>query len=146
MTKLNRVLILIVVLAGLTLGRAPSAAANGGATFQVIVQSAFLRGGPSLDAPRVFSVFYNQVYPVTARTADSSWLQLDEIGGIWSALGEVKGDLSAVPVLSGSAAPSAPAPASDAAPTSPAAAEAPTTRSEERRVGKECRSRWSPYH
>ena len=24
--------------------------------------------------------------------------------------------------------------------------DAPTTRSEERRVGKECRSRWSPYH
>src|SRR2546430_16205782 len=24
--------------------------------------------------------------------------------------------------------------------------EAPTHRSEERRVGKECRSRWSPYH
>ena len=24
--------------------------------------------------------------------------------------------------------------------------EAETTRSEERRVGKECRSRWSPYH
>ena len=26
------------------------------------------------------------------------------------------------------------------------AAELDTTRSEERRVGKECRSRWSPYH
>ena len=26
------------------------------------------------------------------------------------------------------------------------AKEARTTRSEERRVGKECRSRWSPYH
>ena len=25
-------------------------------------------------------------------------------------------------------------------------AEIKTTRSEERRVGKECRSRWSPYH
>ena len=25
-------------------------------------------------------------------------------------------------------------------------ASAKTTRSEERRVGKECRSRWSPYH
>ena len=25
-------------------------------------------------------------------------------------------------------------------------ADARTTRSEERRVGKECRSRWSPYH
>jgi hypothetical protein len=126
MTKLNRVLILVVLLAGLMLGRAPSAAANGGATFKVIVQSAFLRGGPSLDAPRVFSVFYNQVYPVTGRTADSSWLQLDEIGWIWSALGEVKGDLSAAPVLAGSAAPSAPAPASDTAPTSPAAADTST--------------------
>ena len=34
-------------------------------------------------------------------------------------------------------------------PTTPAAAAracAATTRSEERRVGKECRSRWSPYH
>ena len=87
MTKLNRVLILMVVLAGLALGRAPSAAANGGVTFKVIVQSAFLRGGPSLDAPRVFSVFHNQVYPVTGRTADNSWLQLNEIGWIWFALG-----------------------------------------------------------
>ena len=26
------------------------------------------------------------------------------------------------------------------------AGEMPTQRSEERRVGKECRSRWSPYH
>ena len=25
-------------------------------------------------------------------------------------------------------------------------ANTPTNRSEERRVGKECRSRWSPYH
>ena len=30
--------------------------------------------------------------------------------------------------------------------TTAAAAEETTTRSEERRVGKECRSRWSPYH
>ena len=29
---------------------------------------------------------------------------------------------------------------------SEAALERETTRSEERRVGKECRSRWSPYH
>src|SRR2546426_9397500 len=28
----------------------------------------------------------------------------------------------------------------------PQAADAPANRSEERRVGKECRSRWSPYH
>ena len=30
--------------------------------------------------------------------------------------------------------------------TLPAFAASPTARSEERRVGKECRSRWSPYH
>ena len=28
----------------------------------------------------------------------------------------------------------------------PAGANVPFVRSEERRVGKECRSRWSPYH
>ena len=44
----------------------------------------------------------------------------------------------------GSAAPvAAPAP-KKAAPAKKAAA--PAGRSEERRVGKECRSRWSPYH
>ena len=30
--------------------------------------------------------------------------------------------------------------------TVPTKAKKTTTRSEERRVGKECRSRWSPYH
>ena len=30
--------------------------------------------------------------------------------------------------------------------TKPQIQEAQRTRSEERRVGKECRSRWSPYH
>src|SRR5215813_8715910 len=30
--------------------------------------------------------------------------------------------------------------------TSPFSASFPSSRSEERRVGKECRSRWSPYH
>ena len=33
-----------------------------------------------------------------------------------------------------------------AVPTEETEAEAPNPRSEERRVGKECRSRWSPYH
>ena len=34
----------------------------------------------------------------------------------------------------------------DKSPLSGAYKIAQTTRSEERRVGKECRSRWSPYH
>ena len=34
----------------------------------------------------------------------------------------------------------------DPAPTATPAADATNDRSEERRVGKECRSRWSPYH
>src|SRR5256885_222785 len=46
-------------------------------------------------------------------------------------------------------APASPAaPATPAAPAAPASGEEPAApaRSEERRVGKECRSRWSPYH
>src|SRR2546427_2885466 len=42
--------------------------------------------------------------------------------------------------------PTAPVAPSVAAPPAPAPAPAPAPRSEERRVGKECRSRWSPYH
>ena len=38
-----------------------------------------------------------------------------------------------------------PPPATGSTPAG-ATASAPAARSEERRVGKECRSRWSPYH
>ena len=39
-----------------------------------------------------------------------------------------------------------PPPSADEPGSDVTAEQAPTTRSEERRVGKECRSRWSPYH
>src|SRR5260221_8053011 len=39
-----------------------------------------------------------------------------------------------------------PGPPSDSVEWVPLDAKNQTTRSEERRVGKECRSRWSPYH
>src|SRR6266536_2698514 len=41
---------------------------------------------------------------------------------------------------------SAPSPATTSSPGCAPPTGPPTTRSEERRVGKECRSRWSPYH
>src|SRR2546425_2775977 len=57
-------------------------------------------------------------------------------------LAELAGAPGAVPVAG---APTAEA--SQALPASPSALPGPATgRSEERRVGKECRSRWSPYH
>src|SRR5260221_310918 len=43
-------------------------------------------------------------------------------------------------------APILPSPPAGSASTSPAASPTANARSEERRVGKECRSRWSPYH
>src|ERR1039457_7133596 len=45
-----------------------------------------------------------------------------------------------------SSAPRSSPPPTLAAPPSPPPAPSETSRSEERRVGKECRSRWSPYH
>src|SRR5256885_6627434 len=44
------------------------------------------------------------------------------------------------------ARPRAPRPPARLEPSGPAPAGARDVRSEERRVGKECRSRWSPYH
>ena len=117
MTKSKASLVLAaLVIFVLILGSVPKAAAARDVTFTVLVKSAFLRGGPSLDAPRVFSVFHNQVYPVTGRTADNSWLQLNEIGWIWSALGKVEGDVNALPVL---AATGADAPVPMSAPSAP---------------------------
>jgi hypothetical protein len=121
----ERASMLAVVVLVLMLGRAPSAAANGGVTFKVIVQSAFLRSEPSASSTRVLSVFRNQVFPVTGRNGDNTWLQLNGAGWISSALGEVRGDLSAVSVLAGSAAPSAPD--SPSAPTPLAVADSSTT-------------------
>ncbi|MBM2847121.1 MAG: SH3b protein, partial [Anaerolineales bacterium] len=121
----ERASMLAVVVLVLMLGRAPSAAANGGVTFKVIVQSAFLRSEPSASSTRVLSVFRNQVFPVTGRNGDNTWLQLNGAGWISSALDEVRGDLSAVSVLAGSAAPSAPD--SPSAPTPLAVADSSTT-------------------
>ena len=117
MTKSKAHLLLAALVAiALVASNAPKAAAAKDVTFTVLVKSAFLRSGPSLDAPRVFSVFHNQVYPVTGRTADNSWLQLNEIGWIWSALGKVEGDVNALPVL---AATGADAPVPTSAPSAP---------------------------
>ena len=55
---------------------------------------------------------------------------------------------SAAGVLTACSGSSEPASSASTAPEPPAssAASEVTARSEERRVGKECRSRWSPYH
>jgi len=114
-SKAHLLLAALVAIA-IVAGSVPKAAAARDVTFTVLVKSAFLRGGPGLDAPRVFSVFRNQVYPVTGRTADNAWLQLNEIGWIWSALGKVEGDVNALPVL---AATGADAPVPTSAPSAP---------------------------
>src|SRR6266849_8593068 len=51
----------------------------------------------------------------------------------------------ALPISSRSVSAPRPTPACRSAPSAPRPTSA-TRRSEERRVGKECRSRWSPYH
>ena len=90
-------------------------------TFTVLVDSAFLRSAPDLQAARTYSVFKGQVFTITGRTADSTWLQLDFAGGgkgtwIWALLGEWTGELDQVPVVASAAvAPAAAVPASGSA-------------------------------
>ena len=96
-----RSLLIAAMLLSLVLSAAPRTAAADGVTFTLSVPSAFVRAGPSLGALRVASIFKDQAYLVTGRTADNSWLRLDLPGaGAWilASLGRVDGDLSIVPV------------------------------------------------
>ncbi len=83
--------------------------AAGGVTYTVTVPSAFLRAAPSLSAERTYSVFHDQVYGITGRTADSSWVSLDFAAAtagtwIWAGNGTITGYLDGVPVVDTSVA------------------------------------------
>jgi uncharacterized protein YraI len=132
MLKLNaRLLLSVLVILALALSNAPRADAGDAVTFTVIVKSAFLRSGPGLNSPRVYSVFLGQTFGVIGRNADSTWLRLDFPGAsseawIMAQFGAVDGNLSAVPVTAASdafAGATAPPPANTAppAPSAPSA-------------------------
>jgi len=83
----------------LTLAAAPPVV-----TFTLNVPSAYLRDVPVSGAMRTYSIFRNQTFVVTGRTADNTWVQLAFTGatrGTWilAAYGTVSGDWTAVPIL-----------------------------------------------
>lgn len=119
-SKVHLFLAALVVIA-LVAGSVPKATAAKDATFTVLVQSAFLRSGPGLGYPRVYSVKQGQVFAILGRNADASWLRLDFAGAtsdawVIAAFGKVDGDTNALPEL---AATGADAPASTSAPSAP---------------------------
>ena len=110
MIKPKTRLALSMLLLPIVLSYSASAQAQGAVTFTLTVKSAFLRSGPSLSAPRIYSIFLGQVYPVTGRNADNSWLQVAFPGAttptwIMAVFGTVQGDLGSVPVLAEASAP-----------------------------------------
>ena len=112
MIKLNSRLVLLIMLT-ILLSSSGLVSAQGAVMFTIKVPSAFVRSGPSLSAPRVYSVFAGQVYTVIGRNADSSWLSLSFPATttptwIMANFGEVRGDLGSVPVVADAPAPSAP--------------------------------------
>ncbi len=92
-----------------------STASAQGILFKVTVASAYLRSEPALTAPRVASVFKGQVLPLSARTADSQWVEvnlayLSKRGWINAAWGVVEGNLDSLPVETINPASTTPAP------------------------------------
>ncbi len=72
--------------------------------FTVSAASAYLRNAPSAQAPATYSVFAGQVFAITGRNSDNSWMQLDyprAAKGTWilASLGKVSGDLTTIPVI-----------------------------------------------
>jgi hypothetical protein len=111
-------------LAALMFGGWRPAQAATGVTFTVAVESAYLRAAPAAAATPTYSVFKGQMYAVTGRTADGSWVTLDYAGGsngtwIRASFGAIDGSLSSVAVR-------ADAPASQATPAPSSGGPAPT--------------------
>jgi hypothetical protein len=107
-SKVQLFLAALVVVA-LAAGSVPKATAAKDATFTVLVQSAFLRSGPGLGYPRVYSVKQGQVFAILGRNADASWLRLDFAGAtsdawVMAAFGKVDGDANALPELAATGA------------------------------------------
>jgi hypothetical protein len=120
-SRLSVVLAAVTVLA-LGLRLAPVASATDAPQFVVTVESAFLREAPSLDAPKVYSVFQGQVFAILGRQAEDAWLLLavgGPSGAAWAPahFGHVQGSLALVPVAA--AAPAQPTALATSLPLSP---------------------------
>src|SRR5712692_6003595 len=90
----------LIVLLGLPLS---AMAAQGQATFTLTVKSAFAHTSTSLASTHAASLFQDQTFMITGRSADEQWLRLDYAGArteVWilAALGTVGGNLDSVPV------------------------------------------------
>jgi hypothetical protein len=115
-----RLFLTVVVLVALALPGHLAAAST--VTFTLTIKSAFLRSGPSLSAPRIYSIFRGQSFGVLGRNADGSWLRLDFPSEAWivTSFGAVKGDVNSLPVLASTGidapAPTTPANVSNTAP------------------------------
>lgn len=110
---------------------AAQAQADEPATFTITAASAFLRAAPSPEAPATYSVFQGEVYVITARTANNTWLRIDyprAVKGTWilATVGQVAGDLGAVPLLDAGLPEAAATRGPAAAPTSPPPTATPT--------------------
>ena len=82
---------------------APRAAAAPRATFTLIVHSIFTLVSPQDNAPATYSIFKDETYPIIARNAQSTWVQLELIGAdkeAWVRVeyGIVKGNLGDAPI------------------------------------------------
>jgi hypothetical protein len=100
--------------------------ASGPAKFTVAAQSIFAHLEPSLNSPRIQSLFHGQTFNVLARTPDGQWVKLDSAGQAWvfTLNGMVTGSWQAVPVWGATSTAAAPLPAT-ATPAAPAAPASP---------------------
>ncbi|MBL8057077.1 MAG: hypothetical protein JNK29_10290 [Anaerolineales bacterium] len=131
--------LLWLLAAGLWAAAAPRSLAADLPTLTITAASAFLREAPSTQAPATYSVFQGDVFPVTGRTADNTWLRVEypkATRGTWilATLGQLAGSLADVPIVqpegAGPAVTAPPASASPAAPPTPTPTPASTAPSQ----------------
>lgn len=104
--QLRRLILGLVLMAlmAVALGQAVPTQAQSAPVFTLSLASAYLRATPDPQGERTYSIFAGRGYPITGRTADSTWLLLDFAAatrGTWiqANYGAVTGGLGTVPVV-----------------------------------------------
>ena len=93
---------LIAILIALIIPSSRAAAAPR-ATYTIVVHSMFTLIAPQDNAPATYSIFKDETFPIIARNAGSTWVQLELIGAdkeAWVRIeyGTVKGNLDDAPI------------------------------------------------
>ena len=126
--------------------RAPTKETPSTSTFVNTIDENRVKDSPVTPHDSDFTEAETRKFFIDLMLRESGWDVMEEEGAIFPNKACIEVPVSGMPTNSGSGFADYVLFGPDCKPLAVVEAKRTTVRSEERRVGKECRSRWSPYH